>query len=82
MIHKNKRAHHALQPKGQNPFHLHARRKCGLSGVHLYRLAEADASIHVREVRFLFYGTKSTRLAFDDVMLAAQLNSSGSQAQA
>lgn len=42
--------------------------------VHLYRLAEADSAIHVREVRFLFYGIKSTRLEFDDVMLAAQLN--------
>jgi uncharacterized tellurite resistance protein B-like protein len=44
--------------------------------VHLYKLAEADASIHVREVRFLFYGVKSTRLEFDDVLLAAQLTGS------
>lgn len=44
--------------------------------VHLYRLAEADSAIHVREVRFLFYGIKSTRLSFDDVVLAAQLHNS------
>ena len=42
--------------------------------VHLYRLAEADSAIHVREVRFLFYGIKSTKLSFDDVILASQLN--------
>lgn len=49
--------------------------------VHLYRLAEADASIHVREVRFLFYGVKSARLNFDDVLLAAQLDSSNKRMQ-
>lgn len=49
--------------------------------VHLYRLAEADDSIHVREVRFLFYGVKSARLDFDDVQLAAQLNSSNKRSQ-
>lgn len=42
--------------------------------VHLYRLAEADSSIHVREVRFLLYGVKSTNVDFDDVMAAAKIN--------
>lgn len=40
--------------------------------VHLYRLAEADTSIHVREVRFLLYGVKSARLNFNDVLIAAR----------
>jgi hypothetical protein len=41
--------------------------------VHLYRLAEADSLVHVKEVRFLLYGIKVTRIEFEDVVLSARL---------
>ncbi len=39
--------------------------------VHLYRLAEADKNISSKEIRFLFYGLKETKLNFEDVILSA-----------
>jgi Tellurite resistance protein TerB. len=39
--------------------------------VHLYRLAEADRNISSKEIRFLFYGLKETKLSFEDVILSA-----------
>ncbi len=39
--------------------------------VHLYKLAEADSSISNKEVRFLLYGLKATKLTFEDVVLSA-----------
>ena len=44
--------------------------------VHLYRLAEADKNIHIREVRLLLYGIKMTKIEFDDIMLGARLANS------
>jgi len=41
--------------------------------VHLYKLAEVDASISNKEVRFLLYGLKVTNLSFEDVVLSAGL---------
>jgi uncharacterized tellurite resistance protein B-like protein len=41
--------------------------------IHLYRLAEADKHIHIREVRLLLYGIKMTKIEFDDIMLGAKL---------
>lgn len=41
--------------------------------VHLYRLAEADQNIHIREVRLLLYGIKEAKIEFDDVLMSARL---------
>jgi uncharacterized tellurite resistance protein B-like protein len=41
--------------------------------VHLYRLTEADDSVHRKEVRFLLYSLKATHVAFEDVELSAKL---------
>jgi len=41
--------------------------------VHLYRLAQADDSIHIKEVRFLFYALKMAKIEFEDVVLTANL---------
>lgn len=43
--------------------------------VHLYKLAEADASISNKEVRFLLYGLKLNNLSFEDVILSANMSS-------
>lgn len=43
--------------------------------VHLYRLTEADDSVHRKEVRFLLYSLKATHVAFEDVELSAKLES-------
>lgn len=42
--------------------------------VHLYKLAEADANISTKEVRFLLYGLKATSLSFEDVILSAGMS--------
>jgi uncharacterized tellurite resistance protein B-like protein len=42
--------------------------------VHLYQLAEADETIHEKEVRLLLYGVKATDIDFDDVKLAARMS--------
>lgn len=41
--------------------------------VHLYRLAEADQNIHIREVRLLLYGIKEAKIEFEDVLISARL---------
>ncbi len=41
--------------------------------VHLYRLAQADDSIHAKEVRLLWYAMKVSHIDFDDVVLSANL---------
>ncbi len=41
--------------------------------VHLYRLAQADDRMDMKEVRFLLYSLKQTRIEFEDVMLSARL---------
>jgi len=42
--------------------------------VHLYKLAEADANITNKEVRFLLYGVKATKISFEDVVLTAGMS--------
>jgi uncharacterized tellurite resistance protein B-like protein len=41
--------------------------------VHLFRLSEADNTIHEKEVRLLFYSLKGTDVDFEDVELTARL---------
>jgi hypothetical protein len=41
--------------------------------VHLYRMAEADDLIHVKEVRLLLYSLKATNVEFEDIVLAAKM---------
>lgn len=44
--------------------------------VHLYRLAEADNNIHVKEIRLLLYSIKLAGVEFNDIVaLAKQLPS-------
>lgn len=43
--------------------------------VHLFRLAEADASISMNEVRHLLHAIKITQVDFTDVELSARLSS-------
>jgi uncharacterized tellurite resistance protein B-like protein len=40
--------------------------------VHLYRLAEADNNIHVKEVRLLLYSIKLAGVEFNDVVALAR----------
>ncbi len=42
--------------------------------VHLYKLAEADKNITNKEVRFLLYGVKATKISFEDVVLTAGMS--------
>lgn len=42
--------------------------------VHLYRLSESDDNIHVKEVRFLLYSLKATKIAFEDVVLSTRMS--------
>ena len=42
--------------------------------VHLYKLAEADTNISSKEVRFLFYGLKTNKISFEDVILSADMS--------
>jgi|SRR5258706_11598499 len=41
--------------------------------VHLYRMAEADNQVHIKEVRLLLYSLKATNVEFDDVVLTANM---------
>jgi len=41
--------------------------------VHLYRMAEADDLVHIKEVRLLLYSLKATKVEFEDVVLAARM---------
>jgi uncharacterized tellurite resistance protein B-like protein len=41
--------------------------------VHLYRLAQADEHLDVKEVKLLLYSIKETNIEFNDVVLTAQL---------
>ncbi|MCK6618086.1 MAG: hypothetical protein L6Q51_10620 [Cyclobacteriaceae bacterium] len=43
--------------------------------VHLYRLAQADDRMDMKEVRFLLYSLKQTKIDFEDVVLSARLSS-------
>jgi uncharacterized tellurite resistance protein B-like protein len=45
--------------------------------VHLFRLSEADNTIHEKEVRLLFYSLKGTDVDFEDVELTARLVRAG-----
>ena len=42
--------------------------------VHLFRIAEADTSINMKEVRLLMYSIKATRIEFDDVVVSARMS--------
>ncbi len=42
--------------------------------VHLYRLMESDSQIHVREVRFLLYSLKQSKLEFEDVEMSVRMS--------
>lgn len=44
--------------------------------VHLYCLAQADDRMDMKEVRFLLYSLKQTKIEFEDVMLSARLTRS------
>ena len=44
--------------------------------VHLYKLAEADSTINSKEIRFLFYGLKETKLTFEDIIMSAGMSGS------
>ena len=43
--------------------------------VWLYKLSEADGTVHAKEVRFLLYSLRRTNLSFDDVKHAASVSS-------
>lgn len=45
--------------------------------VHLFRIAESDASINMKEVRLLMYSIKATKIEFDDVVMSARLSNRG-----
>ena len=45
--------------------------------VHLYRMAEADNQVHIKEVRLLLYSLKSTNVEFEDVVLTARMVKAG-----
>jgi uncharacterized tellurite resistance protein B-like protein len=45
--------------------------------VHLYRMAEADNQVHIKEVRLLLYSLKATNVEFDDVVLTANMVKAG-----
>jgi hypothetical protein len=45
--------------------------------VHLYRMAEADNLVHVKEVRLLLYSLKATKVEFEDVVLTARMAKAG-----
>jgi uncharacterized tellurite resistance protein B-like protein len=48
--------------------------------VHLYRLAESDAAIHIKEVRLLLYAINVTNVEFDDVVMSVQMAKAGKMA--
>ncbi|MBL7873212.1 MAG: TerB family tellurite resistance protein [Cyclobacteriaceae bacterium] len=39
---------------------------------HLYKMAEADGNVHIKEVRLLLYTIKSSRIEFNDVVARAK----------
>jgi uncharacterized tellurite resistance protein B-like protein len=45
--------------------------------VHLYRMAEADNHVHIKEVRLLLYSLKATNVEFEDVVLTARMVKAG-----
>ena len=45
--------------------------------VHLYRMAEADEQVHIKEVRLLLYSLKATNVEFEDVVLTARMVKAG-----
>jgi uncharacterized tellurite resistance protein B-like protein len=45
--------------------------------VHLYRMAEADNQMHIKEVRLLLYSLKATNVEFEDVVLTARMVRAG-----
>jgi uncharacterized tellurite resistance protein B-like protein len=45
--------------------------------VHLYRMAEADNHLHIKEVRLLLYSLKATNVEFEDVVLTARMVKAG-----
>ena len=45
--------------------------------IHLYQLSEADATVHVKEVRFLLYSLKATKVSFDEVELRGKMSKAG-----
>jgi uncharacterized tellurite resistance protein B-like protein len=45
--------------------------------VHLFRIAEADSTINMKEVRLLMYSIKATKIEFDDVSMSARLSNPG-----
>lgn len=49
--------------------------------VHLYRLAQADEHLDVKEVKLLLYAIKQTNIEFNDVVLTAQLALAQDQAR-
>jgi uncharacterized tellurite resistance protein B-like protein len=42
--------------------------------VHLYKLAQADERMDMKEVRFLLYSLKHTNIEFEDVILGARIS--------
>ncbi len=45
--------------------------------VHLYRMAEADNQVHIKEVRLLLYSLKATNVEFEDIVLTARMVKAG-----
>lgn len=43
--------------------------------IHLYRLAESDEEIHVKEIRLLLYALEDTQIDFEDIVIGAQMAS-------
>jgi uncharacterized tellurite resistance protein B-like protein len=41
--------------------------------VHLYKMSQADGTVHVKEVRLLLYSIKMTNVEFNDVVTRAAL---------
>lgn len=42
--------------------------------VHLFRIAEADTTVNMKEVRLLMYSIKATKIEFDDVVMSARMS--------
>ena len=45
--------------------------------VHLYRMAEADNQMDIKEVRLLLYSLKATNVEFEDIVLTARMARAG-----
>jgi uncharacterized tellurite resistance protein B-like protein len=50
--------------------------------VHLFRIAEADATVNMKEVRLLMYSIKATKIEFDDVVMSARMSNQNPTHQA